>query len=172
MFNQFSNVKQVASNIPQQGECSSYTKTMFYEDFPQFTKVEVVIDENNVKTEVRKEIAPSAIVDMFVEECKRVILPSKWKTMWRYNSGLYVAHHLTMYLSTYKDSSDDAEDVVSGSSRNGELTSASLGDASVGYDNKVITEQALKWGVYNQTEYGKLLITNARLVGMGGSYVI
>ena len=52
------------------------------------------------------------------------------------------------------------------------MKSATLGDSSVSYDTSALTAGTENWGDLNATQYGQLLATKARLVGMGGSYVL
>ena len=54
----------------------------------------------------------------------------------------------------------------------GVVSSAKLGQDSVSYDTDALTKATENWGDLNATQYGQLLATRARLVGMGGSYVI
>lgn len=54
----------------------------------------------------------------------------------------------------------------------GVVKSAALGDASVTYDTDTLTKATEDWGSLNATRYGQMLATEARLMGMGGSYVL
>jgi hypothetical protein len=54
----------------------------------------------------------------------------------------------------------------------GVVKSATMGDTSVSYDNSAITEGTKKWGTWNATEYGAQLVTEARAIGISGSYVV
>lgn len=54
----------------------------------------------------------------------------------------------------------------------GVVASAKLGQDSVTYDTDALTKATEDWGDLNATQYGQLLATKARLVGMGGSYVL
>lgn len=54
----------------------------------------------------------------------------------------------------------------------GVMRSAKLGQDSVTYDTDPLTKATESWGDLNATQYGQLLATKARLVGMGGTYVI
>ena len=47
-----------------------------------------------------------------------------------------------------------------------------MGDTSIKYDNEAITLSMAKWGSWNATQYGQQLISMARMIGMGGMYVI
>jgi hypothetical protein len=47
-----------------------------------------------------------------------------------------------------------------------------MGDTSISYDNSAINEGSAKWGTWNATQYGAQLATMARMLGIGGTYVI
>ena len=52
------------------------------------------------------------------------------------------------------------------------VKSATLGDSSVSYDTTAVTKGTEDWGDLNSTTYGQMLANRAKLVGLGGSYVI
>lgn len=163
----FENAKRVAANIPDAGERGSYTSSLFSADFPQFYKKEQV-EEQTVYT----PLVPQAMLDSFISMANGSIVPSRWGNQWRYASGLYVAHHCAMYLKTYADGSPNAQTVASASAQKGNVSSAKMGDTSVSYDNGAINAGTEKWGTWNSTQYGAQLATMARMIGIGGMYVI
>lgn len=152
----FEGKKITASGIVK-GE-GNYTAEMFADDFPQFTDGEGTSH------------LPTTVLDMFIEDANSTILPDVWGKRWRYASGLFVAHRCALYLKTFKESSatpqEAAADMV------GVVKSATMGDTSVSYDNSAITEGTKKWGTWNATEYGAQLVTEARAIGISGSYVV
>ena len=77
-----------------------------------------------------------------------------------------------MYLSTYVPNSETASQAASTGALTGVIKSATLGDSSVTYDTDALTKATEEWGSLNATKYGQMLATEARLVGMGGTYVI
>ena len=145
MTSRFQSAKEQAANLTQPGERGAYTKEMFREDFPQF---------------------------MFLTQANDSVLPSRWGSMWRYAAGLYLAHFSTMYLKTYAPASSGTAQVVAKAQPAGVIKSTTMGDTSVSYDNSAVTIGTEKWGSWNATQYGQQLVTLARLVGMGGMYVI
>lgn len=159
-MNQFTGVKAVASNISQGNE-GVYTSEMFLADFPQFKS-----------EETGACLAPNMILEMFIANANQSIPTSRWFEKWRYACGLYVAHHLTLYLRAYSDGSESVGQAAATGATIGLVASASLGDSEVSYDNKALTAATEKWGSLNATQYGQILATEARLVGMGGMYVI
>ena len=77
-----------------------------------------------------------------------------------------------MYLLTYSPSAETPAQAAATGGLTGVLKSATLGDSSVTYDTDALTKATVEWGSLNATKYGQLLATEARLVGMGGTYVI
>ena len=156
---QFLGVRAAAANIGQsQGD---YTAEVFQEDFPQFYNEAMIC------------LVPPAMLEEFIRQANAAIQPDKWLDGWRYACGLYVAHQATLYLRTYsaEGSATPAAAAATGALV-GVVKSATLGDSSVSYDTDALTKATVDWGDLNATQYGQLLATRARLVGMGGTYVI
>jgi len=164
MYNdQFTGVIALAANMPASGEIGTYTKEMFLSDFPQFTKS---------GAEMKESLIPDGILEIFVDNANQSILPSRYCEMWRYAAGLYVSHFSTLYLKTYSDGSANAARAAEKGQQTGLISEATMGDTTVKYDNSAIMEAMAKWGSWNATQYGQQLISMARMIGMGGSYVI
>ena len=160
---QFNGVIDTAANIPANGETGTYTEEMFLEDFPQFSKVGM---------RPRESLVPEGILGIFIGNANRSILPSRYFETWRYAAGLYVAHFSALDLKTYSDGSATAAQAAGSGQQTGLISEASMGDTSVKYDNEAITLSMAKWGSWNATQYGQQLISMARMIGMGGMYVI
>ena len=75
-------------------------------------------------------------------------------------------------LRTYAESSDSPAQAAQSGALVGQVKAAKLGNASITYDTSAITAATESWGDLNATQYGQMLATRARLIGMGGSYVI
>jgi hypothetical protein len=86
--------------------------------------------------------------------------------------GLFIAHYATLYLRAFSDGSPNTQAASASGTVLGPVKSAALGDSNVAYDTAAITKATEEWGAWNSTTYGQLLVTEARLVGMGGSYII
>lgn len=155
---QFYGIKAMAANIGQTP--GTYTAEMFQQDFPQF---------NNTYGNC---LVPDNMLELFINRANNAITPDKWGDAWQYAAGLYVAHYSTLYLSTYAPESDTAKQAAATGSLVGIIKSATLGDSSVTYDTDALTKATADWGSLNATKYGQMLATEARLVGMGGTYVI
>lgn len=155
---QFYGVIQAASNIGHDN--GSYTAAMFQADFPQF------YNEDGVCW------VPDVMLQSFISMANESIQPDKWFEQWRYACGLFVAHNASLYLKTYKSASSSAAEAAASGEVIGVVKSATLGDASVSYDDSSTTKATEGWGDLNATQYGQLLATRARLVGLGGSYIL
>lgn len=155
---QFYGVRAEAANIgTQQG---NYTEEMFAKDFPQF------FDKDG------NCLIPQTMLEMFIKRANAAIQPDKWLDTWRYACGLYLAHYATMYLRTYAESSSTPQEAAATGTLVGVVQSATLGDSSVTYDTSALTAATTDWGGLNATQYGQMLATEARLIGLGGTYVI
>lgn len=160
---QFTGVIAAAANMPVSGEAGDYKKEMFLKDFPQFTQM---------GAESKKSLVPDGILDLFITNANQSILPSRYCEIWRYAAGLYVAHYSTLYLKTYSDGSVTAAQAATKGQQTGLVSEAGMGDTTIKYDNEAVTAAMAKWGSWNATQYGQQLISMARMIGMGGSYVI
>ena len=173
----FENAKKVAANIAPYGERGNYTSDIFIQDFPQFYQpgtAEVTDpDTGETTTEaIFTPLIPSEMLDQFIDMANDSVMPSRWGGQWRYAAGLYVAHWSALYLKTYSDGSPSAAVVASNAGQVGNVSSATMGDTSISYDNKAIDSGTEKWGTWNATQYGAQLATMARMLGIGGTYVI
>lgn len=155
---QFFGVRAAAANLSR-GE-SDYTAELFLADFPQFTGADGTF------------IGPAPVLEQFVKRACSAISPDKWLDGRRYACGLYVAHYLTLYLRTWAEHAESPAQAAATGATVGIVKSATLGDAAVSYDTSALTAGTVKWGGLNATQYGQLLATEARLVGMGGTLVI
>ena len=161
---QFYGIKEKAKNLSN-GDKGNYTLEQFKSMFPEFTYLE---------EDVRKTIIPEEIIQSYIDMANELIAPSRFGAMWKLCVGWWVAHRIVQYLKTYDDSqtTPNIKKLVGKSMTKGNVSQSHLGDTSISYDNKSTTDSDAKWGELNQTIYGQQLIAQARLIGMGGSYVI
>lgn len=155
---QFFGVRAAAANLGR-GK-GNYTLGQFREDYPQFFN-----SEGNF-------LGAPAMLQEIVNMANLSIQPDRWGGSWRYAAGLYVAHYATLSLRSYAASNEDPAQAAASGALIGVVSSAALGDASVSYDTSAITAGTEGWGDLNATTYGQTLANRAKLVGMGGSYVI
>jgi hypothetical protein len=156
---QFFGLRGIASNVVPTNT-KTYTQEMFLEDFPQFGDAE------------HASLIPANVWPQFIVMANAAIQEARWFEKWRWAMGLYIAHYSTLYLRGYADGSPNSMAAANSGAVIGTVASATLGDASVTYDTKAIVAATEKWGAWNSTTYGQLLVTEARLVGMGGTYII
>lgn len=160
---QFVGVRAAAANLSH--SAGAYTQAQFREDFPQFFRP-------STEESPGAPLAPEAILEQFIAQANTAIAPDKWLDGWRYACGLYTAHYLTLYLRTFSRGSDTPAQAAATGALVGVVKSATLGRDSVSYDTDALTRATQDWGDLNATTYGQMLASRARLVGMGGSYVI
>lgn len=165
---QFFGLVGSASNIVGEN-VSVYTNEMFLKDFPQFSKKIANAADGEPDYET---LIPINMLDMFIVMANAAIQEKRWFEKWRWAMGLYIAHYSTLYLKSYSEGSSTPQQAAASGAVIGTVNSASLGDASVSYDTKAIVTATEKWGAWNSTVYGQMLVTEARLVSMGGAFII
>lgn len=158
----FNGAKAVAANVPAPGERGDYTLAMFQADHPEFFS----------GADPPAPLLPENMLQIFINQANTSVLPSRWSDMWELAAGLYVAHFAALYLKTYSTGQPSAGQTVTAATPTGLVSSARMGDTQINYDNSAITAGTAEWGTWNATTYGQQLITYARSIGMGGSYVI
>lgn len=155
---QFFGVRAAAANLSQ-GK-GDYTLEQFQADYPQFFTPEGCF------------LGSTTMLQEIINMGNLSIQPDRWGESWRYAVGLYVAHYATLSLRSYAPYNQDPAQAAASGALNGVVSSATLGDASISYDTSAITAGTEDWGDLNATTYGQMLANRAKLVGMGGSYVI
>lgn len=155
---QFYGVKAAAANIGRTK--GNYTAEQFQQDFPQFFSPEGT------------SLVPESMLQVLIGRANAAIQPDKWLDSWRYAAGLYTAHYAALYLRTYATASGSPQEAAATGALVGVVKSATLGDSSVSYDTDALTKATENWGDLNATQYGQMLASEARLIGMGGSYAI
>ena len=163
---QFFGVIGAASNIVN-NNTSKYTQDMFMADFPQFTSKDSTVDPPAYSS-----LIPKGILTQFIAMANAAIQEARWFSKWRFAMGLFIAHYATLYLRSFADGSPNAQTAAMSGTVLGLVNSATLGDSSVTFDTKAIAAATEEWGAWNATTYGQLLVTEARLVGMGGAFII
>lgn len=148
----------VASNVAVSVGC--YTEADFRSEYPQFFSAS------------GNSWVPSGILASLIAQANACISPDKWCESTHYAAGLFVAHKATLYLKSYKENSGSAAEAAASGQVIGTVKSAALGDTSISYDDTSAIRGTEMWGDLNATTYGQELASMARMVGMGGSYVI
>lgn len=154
--------RATAANVPVSGEKGNYTLEMFLADRPEFFS----------GADPPEPLLPEKVLQAFIDQANDSILPSRWSSMWELAAGLYVAHFAALFLKTYQPGETTGSQTAAASAPSGLLSSAKMGDTSLTFDNSAIVEGTKEWGAWNATTYGQQLITYARMIGMGGMYVI
>jgi hypothetical protein len=157
-------VRALASNIVKSDKNVEYNINTFLQYLPQFSKIE---------NEQVVSIAPAEVVDNYIEMGKDAIQKGRWGAKYKMALSLYVAHYLTLYLQSYQEASEDNDKSSAAGSGTalGNVSSASQGDQSISYDNNSLVAGTQQWGSWNATTYGQQLITEAKILGMGGAVI-
>lgn len=155
---QFFGVRAAAANIGT--GVGDYTVEQFREDCPQFFNAEGYF------------LGSLPMLEQIIQMANVSIQPDKWLDSWRYAVGLYVAHYATLSLRGYAASNETPQQAAASGALVGMVKSATLGDASVTYDTAAITAGTEDWGDLNSTTYGQILANRAKLIGLGGTFVL
>lgn len=142
----------------------------FFEYMPQF-QTEITEEVNGKSITKRNSLIPERPLQTFLDMANKNILEQVWNEKWEYACALYTAHYCSMFLKNYAPASQSKDD-VSGGGVGGGIQSSTLGDASISYDNSAINNAAQKWGAWAQTLYGQQLVNEARILGIGGAFII
>lgn len=146
----------IASNI-RDGENPEYAISDFRAVMPAFTE----------------QVIPDEQLQHFIDMAQAVVKEARWHGLWREGMRLYIAHFVTLYLSTPQDApSRDA--LVGAGQMKGAATSKSVDGVSVSFDtsqNASALNDLDGWGAFKLTTYGAQFATLAKAVGKGGMYV-
>lgn len=143
----------IASNI-RDGDNPEYTISDFRTIMPGFSE-EIISDEQ---------------LQYFIDMAQAVVKEARWHGMWKEGMRLYIAHHITLYLSTPQEGAS-AIALSNAGKVPGAITNKTVGPVSVGYDNSQATSDLTGWAAYKLTTYGTQFATLAKLLGKGGMYI-
>ena len=143
----------IASNI-RDGTNPEYTIADFRAVMPGFTE----------------EIIPDEQLQPYIDMAQAVVKEARWHGLWREGMRLFIAHFVTLYLSTPQDGPTRSELVNAGKNQ-GTATSKSVGQVSVSYDISQATSDLNGWAAWKTTAYGTQFATLAKVLGKGGMYI-
>ena len=149
-----------ASNI-RGGNNPPYSVTDFIAMFPQFGE----------KTDGTAWVVPKEVIQMWVDIARGSVYESRFHNMWKPATGFFIAHWLTLYLTTMADPDSPLSGIINAGMAKGMQSSKSAGSLSVSYDFSSFTDDFDGWGSYKQTTFGQQFITLAKMHTLGGMYV-
>lgn len=135
-----------------------YTCCMFTKTFPIFD-----IGDNQGQI-------PKYVFNLFKAMADKAIKYDRYKTAWEYLMGLFIAHHLALYVRA-SQGDPGATSVIKNSVPSGIATSKSVDGLSISYDLLGAAEDFSGYGSWKETIYGQQLITLTRPFGHGGIWV-
>lgn len=119
-------------------------------DFPEFADVSCF---------------PNAMITLWSSIGEKRISQDVWDDLWLHGVQLFTAHNIVLASKNLKDANRGAQ---IGVGVNGVVSSKSVGDASISYDNSAATvSMDPKDGHWNMTVYGRQYIDLVRLMGTG-----
>ena len=138
-----------------------YTREMFSQNFPVF----LFSEDGSVKGSI-----PIPVFNLFLDMANKSIKYDRYKSLWKYLMGLYIAHYLTLYLMT-QQGEPGAQAALQGSVPRGIATSKSVDGLSISYDMMEVTNDLTGYGTYKLTIYGQQLATLTKNYGHAGMWV-
>ena len=146
----------IASNIKPVSNNPSFTMDNFLEVYPQFA--------NKV---------PTSVLNFYLRLANSSLSYSRWGDSWEMGMSLFIAHYLTLYLTSIADLTEDSpvQRVINQSLAMGLTASKSAGSLSKSYDYGSINDDLNGWGTWKLTGFGQQFVTLAKLMGKGGSYI-
>lgn len=140
------------------GDNPPYTLEMFKSTFPVFL---IGNEEGQI---------PEAVFNLFASMADAAIKQKRYKSQWEYLMGLFIAHHLALYLKT-QDGEPGAAAALRGSLPSGVATSKSVDGLSISYDLLGVADDLAGYGTWKLTSYGQQLATLTRIYGHSGLWV-
>jgi hypothetical protein len=133
-------------------------------------------------------LVPVPVVQIYIALAQACVQFNRWLEAWQVAMGWFVAHYLTLYLRTegeiattlngfgqggfgdggFGGNTNIAQIAASGLAR-GVTIAKSSQDVSV--TNDLLLNDWGSWGAWNETAYGKQLITMAKSIGFGPMYI-
>lgn len=143
----------------------SYTLDDFKSTFPVF-----VFSYTDEETGEETEGIPEAVFNLFLDMANKSIKYDRYKSVWKYCMGLYIAHYLTLFLQT-QNGEPGAQQALQSAMPRGVAASKSVDGLSISYDFFEVASDFEGYGTYKLTIYGMQLITLTKPYGMGGLWV-
>lgn len=144
---------EIASNI-RDGTNPEYTIASFRTAMPNFTEA----------------IIPDEQLQAYIDMAHAVVKEARWHGLWREGMRLFIAHFVTLYLSTQREDPTRSQ-LVDAGRKQGTATNKSVGQVSVGLDTSQVLGDLTGWGAWKDTAYGSQFATLARVLGKGGMYI-
>jgi hypothetical protein len=110
---------------------------------------------------------PQSVIQVFINLASASLQQARWRDSWLFGMHLYIAHYVTLYLSSEGQPVSSAGRAAISGLGKGIAVSKAAGDVSVSYETQV-DENFTSW---NLTTYGQQLVTMAKIIGMGPMYV-
>ncbi len=159
----------VASNL-RSGDNPPYSLADFYALYPAYGPREIPGGAPGDDPVVTYLVDPM-IIEMYIGLADAIVKENRWRKRWKFATGLFIAHFLTLYLQSLADANSTAAQAVAAGQTRGLMSSKSVGDVSVSYDFSTIAQGLDGWAAWNLTTFGQQYATLARIVGKGGMYV-
>lgn len=121
-------------------------------------------------TEVKQDEIPEEVFNLFYNMANKSLKYDRFKSVWKYCMGLYIAHYMILYLMT-QNGDPGAQSALAGSLPRGIASSKSVDGLSISYDFMGAAEDLSGYGTWKYTIYGQQLATITKIYGHGGMWV-
>lgn len=114
---------------------------------------------------------PNEVFNLFLGMANHSIKHERYYSNWKYLMGLYIAHHLTLYLQT-QTGDPTAANALKTALPTGLASSKSVDGLSISYDFTWANDgDYAGYGTWKQTAYGQQLITLTKIYGHTGAWI-
>ena len=111
---------------------------------------------------------PLGVINLYIAAALASIMQARWQGLWVQAVGWYTAHMCTMWLQSNGSVYTTQGQVAASGLAFGITVSESAGDVS---HTSQLMQGLDSWGAWVLTQEGRMLVTQAQVVGMGGIYV-
>jgi hypothetical protein len=143
---------RAASNIETCGGNPAFTLADFMAFYPRFGLI------------------PPTVVNAYIALANANLSYGRWASRWTFGICYYVAHYCTLWAQTMTADPAHPTSIGQDGMSMGLLTTEKMEDVEFHYDHKALIDTS--WGQFNATEFGRLFVQEAKLVGTGGMYVV
>jgi Protein of unknown function (DUF4054) len=127
-----------------------------------------LVDINYITPSVLNGI-PQAVLQMYINLAQACLDSARWLDIWPMAMALFVAHFTTLYLRSEGSVGSTPGRIAASGLTRGIMVSKGAGNVQSMIE---VPKGLEEWGAWTQTEYGTQLATFAKVIGMGGMYIL
>ena len=131
-----------------------YTTADFLESYPQFS------------------VMPPKRLARYLAIANAVVLSARWADLWEEGMDLYMGHKCVLYLRRYDPTAIDCDAAADTGIADGLTTLNRTAETDIRFDHKEILKGIDGGGEFLTTSFGRDFLSHARLIGLGGAFII